>query len=60
MVVVSYDIYPHAIPIHFPAMLTHGNAGESHSALILLYRAIDLPTAEEVKETSEDVPMQES
>ncbi|KAK3169061.1 hypothetical protein OEA41_005509 [Lepraria neglecta] len=28
--------------------------GESHSALILLYRAIDLPTAEEVKE---DVPM---
>lgn len=25
-------------------------AGESHSALILLYRAIDLPTAEEVKE----------
>jgi len=24
--------------------------GESHSALILLYRAIDLPTAEEVKE----------
>ena len=26
------------------------NAGESHSALILLYRAIDLPTAEEVKD----------
>ena len=24
--------------------------GESHSALILLYRAINLPTAEEVKE----------
>ena len=24
--------------------------GESHSALILLYRAIELPTAEEVKE----------
>lgn len=24
--------------------------GESHSALILLYRAIDLPTSEEVKE----------
>ena len=39
-------------------MLTHGDAGESHSALILLYRAIDLPTAEEVKE--EDVPMQGS
>ena len=27
-----------------------GDAGESHSALILLYRAIELPTAEEVKE----------
>jgi hypothetical protein len=25
-------------------------AGETHSALILLYRAIDLPTADEVKE----------
>ena len=24
--------------------------GESHSALILLYRAIELPTAEEVKQ----------
>ena len=24
--------------------------GESHSALILLYRAIELPTAEEVEE----------
>lgn len=24
--------------------------GESHSALILLYRAFELPTAEEVKE----------
>ena len=35
------------------------NAGESHSALILLYRAIDLPTEEEVKET-DDVTMQES
>ena len=40
-------------------ILTYDNAGESHSALILLYRAIDLPTAEEVKET-EDVTMQES
>ena len=38
-------------------------AGESHSALILLYRAIDLPTAEDVKEKekeTEDVPMQGS
>ena len=26
------------------------STGESHSALILLYRAIDLPTAEEVKD----------
>ena len=25
------------------------DVGESHSALILLYRAIDLPTAEEFK-----------
>lgn len=24
--------------------------GESHSALILLYRAIDLPTAEEIQQ----------
>ncbi|KAL1956395.1 hypothetical protein VTO42DRAFT_7378 [Malbranchea cinnamomea] len=29
---------------------TLAGGGESHSALILLYRAIDLPTAEEVKE----------
>ncbi|OJD14829.1 hypothetical protein AJ78_04859 [Emergomyces pasteurianus Ep9510] len=29
---------------------TLSGGGESHSALILLYRAIDLPTAEEVKE----------
>lgn len=38
----------------------YGDAGESHSALILLYRAIDLPTAEEVKEKEEDMPMQEA
>jgi len=29
---------------------TLSGGGESHSALILLYRAIDLPTAEEVGE----------
>ncbi|EEH43109.2 ubiquitin-specific protease UBP6 [Paracoccidioides brasiliensis Pb18] len=34
---------------------TLSGGGESHSALILLYRAIDLPTAEEVK----DVPKEE-
>lgn len=35
-----------------PTLLFNANdwAGESHSALILLYRAIDLPTAEEVTE----------
>ncbi len=30
-------------------MLMIYGIGESHSALILLYRAIELPTAEEVK-----------
>lgn len=35
-------------------------AGESHSALILLYRAINLPTAKDVKEEEDDVPMQGS
>lgn len=31
-------------------MVANWCVGESHSALILLYRAIDLPTAEEVKD----------
>ncbi len=62
MEAVSYNFPSYSSPLPPYAtgrLLIHGNAGESHSALILLYRAIDLPTAEEVKET-EDVTMQES
>lgn len=36
------------LPINYLMLMMTGT-GESHSALILLYRAIDLPTAEEVK-----------
>ena len=38
--------------VMIPRVLLMANiaAGESHSALILLYRAIELPTAEEVKD----------
>ena len=56
----NYPSYSYPLPSHASdKLLIHSNAGESHSALILLYRAIDLPIAEEVKET-EDVTMHES
>lgn len=38
------------IPTRQGCLMLMTVTGESHSALILLYRAIDLPTAEEVKE----------